>query len=421
VWLGYYRSEDGGASFASSLVPGYPGDTSLFAQLSHAHPERGRRGDCVGQARPGLLWGRVVRRPRGLEEGLWRRVGGDVRQPGRRCLDGKRFVQSTIVMRGSSSPDQKGKFNDKTAIEVDRTGVRCDGNVYLAASVFTGGSAHAGVQILFSRSTDHGATWSTPRQVSTVGVPGDLQFPDIAVTSNGDVHLVYRRFARNNEPDAIMWVKSTDCGATFSRPPVLTSFVPYDAADFAAPAAPPAQTAPTMSKATRSAAKQHSASAPANQTQMRAIAGTLLPNAAPTTPSFVVRRRRAFPQTRAAARPTKSFLCTTRQFPERKLRAELLIKVFLPVLRRSRRSISPRLTARQAPFCPALFRNVSGLAQWDINGLRTCTQTKAKLSLFPTTVATIPTTTPSVRSETMQKASLVLPSTRMQHVRSTLV
>src|SRR6266508_3904706 len=34
VWLGYYRSENGGASFVSSLVPGYPGDTSPYAALA---------------------------------------------------------------------------------------------------------------------------------------------------------------------------------------------------------------------------------------------------------------------------------------------------------------------------------------------------------------------------------------------------
>src|ERR1700758_830554 len=33
IWLGYYRSENGGRSFVSSLVPGYPGDTSPYAQL----------------------------------------------------------------------------------------------------------------------------------------------------------------------------------------------------------------------------------------------------------------------------------------------------------------------------------------------------------------------------------------------------
>src|SRR3954469_22328399 len=31
IWLGYYRSENGGTSFTSSLVPGYPGDISPFA------------------------------------------------------------------------------------------------------------------------------------------------------------------------------------------------------------------------------------------------------------------------------------------------------------------------------------------------------------------------------------------------------
>ena len=31
IWLGYYRSQNGGASFTSSLVPGYPEDTSPYA------------------------------------------------------------------------------------------------------------------------------------------------------------------------------------------------------------------------------------------------------------------------------------------------------------------------------------------------------------------------------------------------------
>src|SRR3954451_11109019 len=36
IWLGYYRSTDQGASFTSSLVPGYPDDTSPYAALSQA-------------------------------------------------------------------------------------------------------------------------------------------------------------------------------------------------------------------------------------------------------------------------------------------------------------------------------------------------------------------------------------------------
>src|SRR5689334_11590334 len=36
IWLGYYRSQNGGGSFQSSLVPGYPGDTSPYAARSQA-------------------------------------------------------------------------------------------------------------------------------------------------------------------------------------------------------------------------------------------------------------------------------------------------------------------------------------------------------------------------------------------------
>src|SRR5262245_10464738 len=34
IWLGYYRSENSGHSFVSSLVPGYPGDTSTLGALA---------------------------------------------------------------------------------------------------------------------------------------------------------------------------------------------------------------------------------------------------------------------------------------------------------------------------------------------------------------------------------------------------
>src|ERR687885_1147435 len=36
IWLGYYRSENAGGSFVSSLVPGYPDDNSPYRALSQA-------------------------------------------------------------------------------------------------------------------------------------------------------------------------------------------------------------------------------------------------------------------------------------------------------------------------------------------------------------------------------------------------
>jgi hypothetical protein len=74
----------------------------------------------------------------------------------------------------------------------------------------------------------------------------DVQFPDIAVTGNSNIYLVFRSFpsGRGSEGNSIYYVKSTDCGATFSRPKVLQDFIPNDAQDVASPEEPPAQSAP---------------------------------------------------------------------------------------------------------------------------------------------------------------------------------
>src|SRR5436190_4259764 len=160
IWLGYYRSEDGGASFKSSLVPGYPGDVSPYAALAQIRTSSS--GDPV------IAWdghGRVFMGsessgdPAGTNKTFgdeWvARFDNPMGENGPTRFDGKRFLASTIVAKGSSAPNLLGKFNDKTAIEADRTGGTCDGNVYFAWSRFTG----VGISnIYISRSVDHGAT-----------------------------------------------------------------------------------------------------------------------------------------------------------------------------------------------------------------------------------------------------------------------
>src|SRR2546421_8153949 len=42
IWLGYYRSLDGGGSWTSSLVPGYPDDTSPYKALSQVRTATAR-------------------------------------------------------------------------------------------------------------------------------------------------------------------------------------------------------------------------------------------------------------------------------------------------------------------------------------------------------------------------------------------
>jgi hypothetical protein len=241
IWLGYYRSENGGSSFQSSLVPGYPDDHSPYA--ANAHIRTASSGDPV------IAWDNHGRAFMGSESSDdpagTTKTFGDVwvavydnpdGQTGNTANDGKRFVRSEVVNKGSSAPNLLGVFNDKTSIEADRTGGSCDGNVYFAWSRFTANGTN---NIYISRSTDHGASWSRPRSLTAVAQ--DVQFPDISVTANGHVYVTFRQFERKNgQAPAIDIAKSTDCGATFGAATTIQTFIPYDASDVSDPEATPA-------------------------------------------------------------------------------------------------------------------------------------------------------------------------------------
>jgi hypothetical protein len=243
VWLGYYRSVNGGASFKSSLVPGYQGDASPYA--ARAQVRTADSGDPV------LAWDNHGRLFAGSESStnpenptqtfgdVWVATYENPNGPDSTTTtdDGKEFMRSIDVATGSAAPNLLGKFHDKTSIEVDRTGGSCDGNVYFAWARFTGGGSNGfNSSIYFVRSTDHGQTFSSPMKLSQT--VHDIQFPDIAVTGDGHVYVTYRQFAdvRSNSPaDAIAYNTSTDCGATFSAPTVIQAFEPYDPTDIGAP------------------------------------------------------------------------------------------------------------------------------------------------------------------------------------------
>jgi hypothetical protein len=88
--------------------------------------------------------------------------------------------------------------------------------------------------VYFARSTDHGATWSNPQKL-TESVQS-VQDPDISVTGNGNVYVTYRTFAFvNGLENTVSVVKSTDCGATFSRPREVVTFRNYAPRDVSAP------------------------------------------------------------------------------------------------------------------------------------------------------------------------------------------
>ena len=243
IWLGYYRSLDAGASWTSSLVPGYPDDTSPYAALSDARTATS--GDPV------VAWDNHGRAFFGSEASGdpagTAKTFGDVfvarfRNPGGAdaadtTKDGLEYYGTTTIDKGSSAPNLLGVFNDKTSIEVDRTGSSCDGNVYFSWSRFNGNGNNA---IYFSRSTDHGVTFSSPLKLTASDTLKDLQFPDIAVTHNGHVYVTFRSFTDvAHATDSIFVVKSADCGKTFGKAKQITTFIRNDAVDQSDPQAIP--------------------------------------------------------------------------------------------------------------------------------------------------------------------------------------
>jgi hypothetical protein len=87
---------------------------------------------------------------------------------------------------GQGTPALAGIFEDKPELEVDRTGGRFDGDVYICWSRFVGVGGRT--KISFGRSTDSGRTFSRPIELS---FGKDVQGCDIAIEHDGDVYVAW--------------------------------------------------------------------------------------------------------------------------------------------------------------------------------------------------------------------------------------
>jgi hypothetical protein len=132
------------------------------------------------------------------------------------------------VLLARGTPGASGLFNDKTALAVDNSGQPSDGAVYAAWSQFHGSKGNNEVDVAVSH--DHGQTFSAPIKVSQT--VGDSQFADVAVGPDGTATVVWRTFSdRTPKVDSVVEVRSTDGGATWSRPATIATFSPYDKSD----------------------------------------------------------------------------------------------------------------------------------------------------------------------------------------------
>ena len=245
AWAGFYRSNDSGAHWADSLLPGYKGDSSTQGTTSPL--AAAVAGGAFAAGDPVQAWdihGNVFFMGNNFNRGVFdgnsiftRDNTGDVwvatysqLNSSSTLTDGQKYVRTVILATNTFG---NGSFNDKTGINVDQTGGAHDGNVYAAWSDFHGVGCN---EILLSRSTDHGATFSAPMKISSSLC--NNQGPNIAIAPNGTVYVSWQAngggaFSNGTQnATGAAFVKSTDGGQTFSMASLAFTYAPFVSSQF---------------------------------------------------------------------------------------------------------------------------------------------------------------------------------------------
>jgi hypothetical protein len=226
VWVGYYRSTDGGSGWQDSLVPGYPADTSAGGTASPVHGSCGAAGD-PSQAfdNAGRLFYAFICFNRGKP------VNGGV-YVARYLNDGAAYDRTVLVKKGTPSAlfNASGLFQDKINLAVDQTTGSHAGNAYVAWGQYTGQAGNNA--ILVSRSTDHGLTFLQPVRATPAAL-GTASFADLAVGPDGAVYVTFLQYPSTSNPNTDVWIaKSTNGGATFGPPALVASIEQFDSGQY---------------------------------------------------------------------------------------------------------------------------------------------------------------------------------------------
>ncbi len=176
-WHGYYRSVDGGQTWTSGLLPGFPGDASSQGLASPLHRSNATSDPVLAFDRLGNVYyaGLVfnVSAAGFLGNGP---IGNTVAFVAKYTNDGATYSSVKLI----TGP----LFADKPWIAVDNTGGPFDGNVYLAFDANL--TSITPFATLFTRSTDGGNSFSPPFYAPSDRTGG---LPGVAVDPAGNVFV----------------------------------------------------------------------------------------------------------------------------------------------------------------------------------------------------------------------------------------
>ncbi len=243
VWLGFYVSSDGGSTWFNTMVPGFPSDTSPAGLASpllglDASGDPVVRFDAAGNLYvAGIAFNRNFDQPDRPVDNLVYVARYDYTPgtPAGTSTQNSAANPPDFTYAGTAVVDLgavgfavpgvigfAGTFTDKEWMEIDlnsSSASPCSGNIFVAYTSFHGAAGNS--PIMFSRSTDGGATFSQPKTISTGGPSGTPynQGADIAVASDGTIYVAYGAFqGGGNGFNGIAIVRSTNCGRTWSQP-----------------------------------------------------------------------------------------------------------------------------------------------------------------------------------------------------------
>lgn len=240
AWLGVFKSYDGGQTWKSSVHPGCPQNVAACAGAPALKGYAAGADPVVRTGSNGMFYfaGIAFTRTSAAKSTVFvsRFIDNNNEENG----DPIKYINTVQVAVGTDTT-----FVDKPwmAVDIPRGGAaKCSitapqatgpalqqsfpgGNIYVAYTTFNhDGQPPSSIQ--FVRSTDCGATWSNPLALSDNIVN---QGATVAIDPvSGALYVAWRRFATKSQLDAIMLVKSTDGGQTFTAPQQVGTINPFD-------------------------------------------------------------------------------------------------------------------------------------------------------------------------------------------------
>jgi hypothetical protein len=266
AWLGIYKSFDGGQTWQSTLLPGFPLDGSPEGLASPIHGRQAAADPLVRAGSNGLFFLTGIAFDRGSSPlskvfisrfiDLNNKENGDAANENGALTnlaprDPVKYIDTRVIDAGSST-----RFLDKpwVAVDIPRSHATCTinanedgttvtqkvaaGAIYVTYTAFTTVGTVQNSQILFRRSMDCGVTWSKPivlSQNDDLANKPDAEGqgaviaidPSVPANQPAKIYVAWRVFAEPGDPDdanQIRIARSSDGGLSFDEQEPAVTF-----------------------------------------------------------------------------------------------------------------------------------------------------------------------------------------------------